>query len=148
MMMEADKRGILPTEQKSMLDEAIKRGLVEKPVAVSAGETLMQIPRQVGLTVRHGAEGLADVVDIGAAPIRSVINPALRAVGLPGAQSTRQMVSGAADAIGLPSPEGANERVVGDVSRMMAGGGGIAGASQKAAKIVAGPVSKAVRARM
>lgn len=148
LMQEADRRGILPPDQKALLDEAVARGLVEKPAAVSMGEKLMQIPRQVGLTARYGAEGLADVVDIGAAPIRATINPALRAVGLPGAQSTRQMVSRAADAIGLPQPEGANERVVGDVTRMMAGGGGIAGASQKAAQLVAGPVSKAVTTAM
>lgn len=148
MMVEADKRGILPPDQKAMLDEARTRGLVDKPAVVSAGEMLRDVPRQVGLTARYGAEGLADLVDIGAGPIRSVINPALHAAGLPGAQSTRQMVSGAADAIGLPTPQGPTERVVGDATRLMAGGGGLASGAQRVSQLVAGPVAKAVSSAM
>lgn len=149
MMMEADRRGILPPEQKAMLDEARSRGLVaDKPAVVTVGDALRQIPRQVGLTARYGAEGLADVAGIVTEPIRTVMNPALHAVGLPGAKSTRAMVSGAADAIGLPTPEGANERVVGDVARMMAGTGGMAGTAQKASQLVSGPISKAVSTAM
>lgn len=147
-MMEADKRGILPPEKKALLDEAVKRGLVDKPAAVSVGETLMQIPRQVGLAARYGAEGLADVAGIVTEPIRAIVNPALDAVGLPKAQSTRSLVTGLADKVGLPSPEGANERVVGDVTRMMAGGAGVASAARKASQVLTGPVTKAVTEAM
>lgn len=144
MMQEADRRGILPPEQKAMLEEAMKRGLVDKPAVVSVGETLREIPRQVGLTARYGAEGLADVAGIVTEPIRAVLNPGLRAVGLPWAPSTREMVSRGADAVGLPSPQGPTERVVADAARLMAGTGGIAGTAQKAASLVSGPVAKAV----
>jgi hypothetical protein len=38
MMLEADRRGLLPPEKKAMLDEAVKRGLVKAPVDhVAAG---------------------------------------------------------------------------------------------------------------
>ncbi len=141
LMLEADKRGLLPPEQKAILDEAIKRGLVaqEKPAAVSFGETLREIPRQVGLTARHGLEGLGEVVGIGSEPIRAVTNPVLRAAGLPTAGSARETGTYVADLLGLPKPENANERVAGDVSRMMAGGGAIAGGARQVAKS-AGPV--------
>jgi hypothetical protein len=95
MMQEADRRGILPPEQKALLEEATKRGLV-KPAVVSFGESLRQIPRQVGLTARYGAEGLADVAGIVTEPIRAVVNPILGAAGLPKAGSARALVSTAA----------------------------------------------------
>lgn len=148
-MQEADRRGILPPEQKAILEEAAKRGLIaQKPAVVSAGETMMGIPRQIGLTAREGAEGLADVAGIVTEPIRAVVNPALRAAGLPTASSTRALVSRGADLVGLPTPEGANERVVADATRLMAGGAGISGASQKAAQVVSGPIAKAVTGAM
>lgn len=148
LMQEANKRGLLPPEQKAMLDEAAKRGLIDKPAAVTVGEQLLPIPRQVGLTARYGAEGLADVAGIVTEPIRAVINPALSAVGLPKAKSTREVVSGLADQVGLPSPQGPNERVVGDVTRLMAGGGGLAGTATKASQLVANPTVKAVTSAM
>lgn len=150
LMLEADRRGILPPEQKALLDEAVKSGLVgeSKSAAVSAGESIMQIPRQLGLTARYAAEGLADVAGIATEPIRMAVNPALRAVGLPTAPSTRAMVSGAADAVGLPSPQGANERVIGDASRMLAGAGGLAKGAQALSTAVANPIAKAVTSVM
>jgi hypothetical protein len=149
LLIEADKRGLLPPEKKAMLAEALKRGIeADKPTVVSAGEALRQIPRQVGLTARYGAEGLADVAGIVTEPIRAIMNPALRAVGLPGAPSTRSMVSGFADKAGLPSPQGPTERVVGDATRLMAGGGGLAGTAGKVSELVTGPVAKTVSTAM
>ncbi len=71
--------------------------------------TMSEVGRQVGLTARYGIEGLS-------API----NMAGDAVGL---QSTKA-VSNFLTKLGLPQPEGAQERVVGDVTRAMAGQGG------------------------
>lgn len=42
MMLEAERRGILPLEQKAMLDEARKRGLIDTQAAF--GDTLRQAP--------------------------------------------------------------------------------------------------------
>lgn len=110
----------------------------QEPAAVNAGQTLRGIPRQVGLTVRHGIEGLGQVLDIGSEPIRAIINPAMRAVGGPqAASSTSQMARSFADTVGLPKPETATERVVGDASRMVAGAGGMAGLAGRGAAIAA-----------
>ena len=146
MMLEADKRGLLPPEKKAMLDEAISRGLVasDAPAAVTAGNALREIPRQVGLTARYGAEGLADVVGIGSEPIRI----GLEAIGLPKMKSAREIATSAADAIGLPSPQGSNERVVADVARTMAGAGGMVGAAKTVAGAVTSPVTAKVASAM
>ena len=87
-----------------------------KPASVSAGKTLMDIPRQVGLTARYALEGAPQVVDLLSTPIRMASN----AAGLPmGTLSdTGKKV---ADWVGLPSPQTADERVVGDATRMVAG---------------------------
>lgn len=118
--------------------ESFALEMADKPASVSIGESLRQIPRQMGLAARYGVEGLADVAGIVTEPIRAVANPVLRATGLPGMPSTREMVSGAADAVGLPSPQGANERVVGDATRMMAGGGGLGAVANKVSKVLTG----------
>jgi hypothetical protein len=105
-----------------------------KPSSVKAGEQLTGIPRQLGLAARYGIEGLAGVAQIGTEPIRM----GLQALGLPRMQPLQQAASSALDAAGLPSPEGADERVIGDATRMMAGGGGLAGAAGKAATMLSG----------
>lgn len=86
--------------------------------------------RQLGLTARHGLEGLGQVADVVTEPIRQLaVNPAARALGLPQAtSSTSGLAAQAADALGLPTAQGAQERVAGDVTRLMAGAGGIVGA--------------------
>ena len=90
---------------------------------------LDRIGRQVGLTARYGLEGLGQVADIFTEPIRqSVVNPAARALSLPQVtETTGQLANHGADALGLPKPQGALENVVGDVTRLMAGAGGLAG---------------------
>ena len=92
-----------------------------------AGDAIMDIPRQVGLTARYGIEGLGQAAGVVTEPIRQGLNVGLRAIGLPEAAPTGQVLSSAADAIGLPQPQNENERVVGDVARMMASSGGVMG---------------------
>ncbi|QFY77526.1 hypothetical protein DUD43_07405 [Alcaligenes faecalis] len=99
----------------------------EPSFAERAGSAIMDIPRQVGLTARYGLEGLGQAAGVVTEPLRQGLNVGLRAVGLPEAASTAQVASSAADALGLPEPQDANERVVGDVTRLMAGAGGVAG---------------------
>jgi hypothetical protein len=116
----------------------------EKPVAVRAGGMLREIPRQIGLTARYGLEGAADVAGIVTEPVRMVVNPLLRAAGLPEAGSTRQLATETANAIGLPSPQGPNERTVGDITRLMAGGGTLGGAAKSVAGAVTSPIAQRV----
>lgn len=144
LMLEADRRGLLPPEKKAILSEAVSRGLLEKPAVVSAGESLMGIPRQIGLTARHAIEGIGETAGVVTEPLRMVINPALRMLGAPPAASTATMARALADKIGLPEPGNATERVAGDVSRLMAGTGGLMGAARGAAGMVAAPISRTV----
>lgn len=71
--------------------------------------TVAEVGRQVGLTVRYGVEGIT--------ALPNMVGDAL------GLRSTRAVSQGLTN-FGLPSPEGAKERVVGDVTRAMAGQGG------------------------
>lgn len=98
----------------------------EQPAAVTAGRSIMEIPRQVGLTARYGLEGMAQMVE----PITEPIRFGMQAIGIPVSQSASQLATAAADRIGLPSPQTANERVVGDAARLMAAGGSLAGGAR------------------
>lgn len=111
--------------------------------SVEVGSALRDIPRQVGLTARYGLEGLGQAAEIVTEPIRQlVVNPALSAFGARPAAPTGQAASSLADSIGLPSPQTPDERVIGDASRLVAGAGGVIGATKAAAQ-QAGGVTKA-----
>jgi hypothetical protein len=118
-----------------------------KATAQEAGSTLRQIPRQVGLTARYGMEGLAQVADIFHEPIRALVNIGSGDTPRSG-RSLTQMAAGLADDIGLPSPEGANERVIGDASRLVAGGGGLAGAAGAASRTAVPSIAQNVLQRL
>lgn len=94
------------------------------PAVVQAGSAINDIPRQLGLTVRHGIEGVAEAAQLVTEPIAGL----MRMAGIKTAP-LRQVASGALDAIGLPTPRNATERVVGDAARLMAGAGGTTGAA-------------------
>lgn len=100
---------------------------------VSFGRQVMDVPRQLGLTARYGIEGLAGATDVLGAPIRSGLEQLL---GRP-VQPAGPMI---ADVLGLPQPQTPTERVVGDVSRALAGTGGVVGAAR-----LAQPVTQAGR---
>lgn len=89
------------------------------------------IPRQLGLTARYGVEGLADVASIFANPLAATINAAT-GTNLP---RLRDATSGVLDRIGLPQPQTPRERVVGDASRILAGGGGMVKGAQLATRV-------------
>lgn len=94
------------------------------PAVVQAGSAINDIPRQLGLTARHGIEGVAEAAQLVTEPIAGL----MRMAGIKTAP-LRQVASGALDAIGLPTPRNATERVVGDAARLMAGAGGTMGAA-------------------
>jgi len=104
----------------------------QKPAAVTAGEVLRDVPRQVGLTARYGLEGLTQFADTLASPIRVGLN--LAGLNL---QPFSTTVGQAFDKAGI-APRDANERVIGDATRTLAGGLGLAGAANKAANVVTG----------
>lgn len=74
-----------------------------------------EIPRQTGLAARYAMEGLGNVGDFLATPIRMAGNLVSPNTFQPGAMTSL------ADRLGLPQPQNATERVVGDASRLVAG---------------------------
>ncbi len=109
---------------------------------VSGGK---EIARQVGLTARHGLEGLGQAAELVTEPVRQLVTaPAMRAIGAPEGQPLGKTMEGVADSIGLPKPLNETERVVGDAARFMAGGAGMAGAARQVAQVAAaGPLQAA-----
>lgn len=101
-----------------------------KPFGQQLNDTIKDTPRQVGLTARYAAEGLGDVFDA------FVGNPARALVGQPAKRTGAAL----ADLVNLPQPRTATERVVGDASRMVAGGAGMLGAASKVAQGTTGAV--------
>ena len=99
---------------------------------------LGQLSRQVGLTARHGLEGLGQAAEVVTEPVRRLVtDPAARALGAESESvSTGRLAERFADTLGLPKPETAQERVVGDAARFMAGAAGMAGASNRVAQAV------------
>lgn len=109
--------------------------------------TLAELGRQVGLTARHGIEGIAQAAEVVTEPIRQVItDPAARAMGMSGGKPLGQVAAGFADTLGLPRPENETERIVGDATRFAAGGAGMAGASRGVARAVAPAAQQAMGA--
>jgi len=127
--------GMKPAEIETAIKANIMSLKPAKPASVSMGEEVNAIPRQIGLTARYGAEGLANLAQIGTEPIRAIMDKVLGTKTAP----LGEAVSHGLDAIGLPSPQGANERVIADASRLVAGAGLSAGAA-KAASVLPGMV--------
>lgn len=132
---DADLKALADGDMTKVSDDGL-RSIAGKPSAVKAGSALNDFtsgvigmvkdaPRQIGLTARYGLEGLGQAAQVGSEPIRYVTD---RLFGMTGKTlPAGALASQFADKIGLPSPRGADERVVGDATRLMAGGGGMTG---------------------
>lgn len=94
--------------------------------------------RQLGLTARHGLEGVGQTADIVAAPVNSLLR-------LAGVQATNpsQSASQLSDWVGLPKPEGRLENIVGGAARTMAGVGGFVGGAAGLANAATNATAKA-----
>lgn len=105
-----------------------------KPFGQQLNDSIRDLPRQVGLTARYGIEGVGDTLDFVASPIRAGLNAVLptkkpTVTDLISTQDARARpaIEGRsgkvlADMLHLPEPATARERVVGDATRMLAGG--------------------------
>lgn len=102
---------------------------------MTVGEDIMtgvrDIPRQFGLTARYGIEGVGNSLDFLASPIRGALNLAGANIKSGGGETL-------ANTLGLPKPQTPTERVVGDVSRYMAGSAVPLGAAEKVAHTATG----------
>jgi hypothetical protein len=101
-----------------------------KEAGQSLNRGLSDIPRQIGLTARYALEGPAQAAQIFTEPIAGLMR--LGGITTP---PLGEVASGLADKIGFPKPESAQERVVGDAARLLAGTGGMLGASRAAANL-------------
>lgn len=133
-----------------------------RSAASEAGSQLNQIPRQLGLTARYAIEGIAGVPEMVTEPIRqNITDPLLRYFNKPGVSDLvtgkkapqgrplSQEGAALADWMGLPKPEDGNERVIGDMSRLVAGSGAMSGAASLASKVLrSGGVAQAVAKSM
>lgn len=122
--------------------------------AVALGRGVMAIPRQVGLTARAGIKGVLAVPAMATDAVTGVYNTAAdigdRVFGLErGYRFKQQMpvIDNALTRLSLPEPATPTERVVQDAAGMMAGAGGVAKASDLAARGVTG-VTRNVLAQM
>jgi hypothetical protein len=117
LMLEADRRGLLPPEQKAMLAEATRRGLIpsSKPSQTQVAETpersvLQNVGRQLGLTARGATKAIT--------ALPSIVGDLL-------GMDTSGAVSRSLSRIGLPEPESSAERVAQDIVGVMSGTAGI-----------------------
>lgn len=114
-----------------------------EPTSVNVGNAVNSIPRQLGLAARYGIEGLADSAQVFTEPIRYLTDKltpdrqrSLSDVVKGNAAPPKSMPLGVvasqfADYLGLPKPQGADERVIGDATKLVAGAGGLAGATRR-----------------
>lgn len=138
-LVNADRAG--DTQAAQQLADAIysmQKVQDAKPAAAQAGGMINDIGRQVGLTARHGVEGLANTAQLVTEPIRYGTDRLFGQTGK--TKPLGAMASDFADMIGLPKPQGANERTVGEAAKLMAGAGGLAGGAGALASN-AGPVA-------
>lgn len=104
------------------------------------GDAIADVPRQAGLTARYVAEGLGDTFDTFVGnPLRTLATPVL------GNKPTARTGAALADAVGLPQPRTSTERIVGDASRLVAGGAGMLGVAGKASQGLTGTPQAAAR---
>lgn len=118
------------------------------PPAQPQRSTGEQLGRQVGLTVRHGINGLAALPAAATDAITGAANSALdltvgKGTG-PRFGSSAKALDDTLTNIGLPKPETAQERVVGDATSALAGAGGVVKAGQALAARATAPTTQAV----
>lgn len=114
-----------------------------------------EIVRQVGLTGRYAMEGVPQILDFVASPIKAGTDYVANKLRAPtmselvtgkdmsaASPTLSEMGSQLADKLGLPKPETAQERVVADVTRTGFGAAGGAGAAGALSRVAVNPVAQ------
>lgn len=117
---------------------AVKSEPKSKPFGEDLTDAIKDLPRQAGLTARYGLEGVGDTLDMLASPIRAGLNV------LPGVNIQPGGGRSLANAINLPQPRDSTERVVGDITRTMAGSAVPLGVASKVSQVATSPTTQAV----
>ena len=122
------RRAKVTYETQEQLESAVAE--LEQPASVQAGNNLRAIPRQVGLSARYAVEGVGALPAMAGNVVGGLYNAGADAIQGDGQgfrfPDQNAALSGALTSAGLPEPQGADERVVGVVSRLMAGWGSVA----------------------
>lgn len=136
--IEQDEFGGIPVEPE-----------MEKLAAPEQAEEIgNELMRQVGLTVRHGAEGVAGVIGILSDPITMIMNSALPEQYK--IKFAREGVSQILTDLGVPEPKNKAERIVAAITQGGVGamtGAGVAGVAAKATTGTTQAVMKALAAQ-
>lgn len=111
----ASQDDVLAFAQKSYKMAAAPKETPSKPFGEQLNQFVSDIPRQAGLTARYGLEGVGGILDTLASPIRAGLN----AVGANIQGGSGQAL---ANVLGLPQPQTASERVIGEATKLVAGG--------------------------
>jgi hypothetical protein len=109
---------------------------VQQARAKPARTPTQELGRQLGLTARAGAQGLAGLAGVVTDPITAGLNAVLpESMQM---QPVRQAVGNLLTSAGIPQPENAMERVVGQAAETVAGAGGTIGAARTLATALKG----------
>ena len=116
----------------------------KEPIGSALNREIADIPRQLGLTARHGIEGVGNTLDMLASPFRAGLNAVLPG-NLQAKGSTGKAI---ADVIGLPEPRTKIEKIVAQPTQLLAGGAGLLGGARAASSIpgMTGEVAKMLAA--
>lgn len=135
----ADKKGtpdfeVVANAYKDSLSQAVRppTPAPAKPFGQQMNDAIADVPRQVGMFARYGLEGVGGTLDFLATPFRAGLNaitpnvaPTIADLVADRKPAARFQPGGGkvlADLMHLPEPATASERVVGDATRMLAGG--------------------------
>lgn len=138
----ATQQDVMEFAQKQFSATPADQPKPSKPFGQQLNEGIADIPRQLGLTARHGIKAVGNAVGLLSDPVGGAIN-ATTGSRLLTAGGLADRVS---DAIGLPKPANSTERIVGDATEMMATGGGTIGAASKLAGVTRGTVNTLAQA--
>lgn len=130
------RRAKVTYETQEQLEAAVAE--LEQPASVQAGANLRAIPRQVGLAARYAVEGAASLPAMAGNVVGGLYNAGADAIQGDGQgfrfPDQNAALSGVLSSAGLPEPQTADERVVGDISRLMAGSATAIGGANAIAK--------------
>jgi hypothetical protein len=170
LLLEAEKRGLLPPEKVALLQEARSRGLIGAPPKPqeperqtrSAGD---ELGRQAGFTARYALEGPLSLFNaVVGDPVNTAINYGIRGINAITPTKLSDLVTGKRGIPELAMPSAAMKRaydqafpvaetgaeeVSGAISKAIAGGGPLTGAAQRASQATqaAVPMIRAMAAR-
>ena len=135
----AKKAGYGDSEIISHLRQAVtkfdKPAAPEKGFGQRLGEELSDVPRQLGLTVRHGLEGGLGFLGIATDPLAKLM-------GVPTAEQTGRNI---ADKFGLPTPQTKIEKIVAEPTKLIASMAMPLGVAQRGSKLLTGMTDDVLR---